>query len=104
MVTDEKRVLEETFDVQHEERPVVGYACQGDRTPQRPLGGLHRPPDADRALSNSITLTRVASGMSFFVLNMLRLLVRVLENGLIAPGHPTGRLRVPALGWCRTGR
>ena len=25
MVTDEKRVLEETFDVQHEERPVEAY-------------------------------------------------------------------------------
>src|SRR5262249_26682339 len=40
---------------------------------------------ASRALSNSTTLTRVASGMSFFVLNMLRLLVRALANGLITP-------------------
>ena len=35
---------------------------------------------ASRALSSSITLTRVVSGMSFFVLNMVRLLVRALEN------------------------
>src|ERR1700746_3704654 len=48
-VTDEKRVLEETIDVQHEERPAGGYARQGGRAAQRAAGRLHRPADAVQA-------------------------------------------------------
>src|SRR5262249_29907558 len=40
---------------------------------------------ASRALSSSTTLTRVASGMSFFVLNMVRLLMQVLKNSWASP-------------------
>src|SRR5947209_3233504 len=51
---------------------------------------------ASRALSSSTALTRVASGRSFFVLNMSRLLVRALKNGSLTPAALPGS--------CRTGQ
>src|SRR6516162_10389358 len=47
---------------------------------------------ASRALSSSTTLTRVASGMSFFVLYIARLLIHVLENRWLTPHYLTGKL------------
>src|SRR5262249_36472249 len=49
---------------------------------------------ASRALRSSTALTRVASGRSFLVLNMVRLLVHAVKNRLITPGGLTPDPRV----------